>query len=178
MVWSTVEVKLLNLKNPWIIKNFFPEEKYRLILKGINSIGLDSWTFDRGFNRYIYQSTNLHKLSLLELDRARKEFQSSTLLYTYSLLSLYNQNNSFLKKHKDDNACTYTIDICLYSEKPWPIIVEDKEYILQKNEALCFYGEDQLHWRPPIEPDNKVLMLFMHWAEPNHIFFQEASTKI
>jgi hypothetical protein len=164
---------MVNTKDPWIIKNFFPEKKYNQIISDINSMNKNFWRFEELHNRYIYDSQYFSSLSLLEMDRARKEFESDSLLYTYSLLALYNKENSKLDEHKDTNACTYTFDICLYTKTPWPIIVEGKEYVLKNNEALCFYGEDQLHSRPVFEPDNKVLMLFMHFAEPSHIFFKE-----
>ena len=163
------------IKDPWIISNFFSELEYKKIMSVVNSIDKRNWMFEHQFSRYTYSSPILDKLSALQLDRARSEFGTNTLLYTYSMLSFYNRDDSSLKKHKDDNACTYTFDICLYSEKPWPIVVEGEEYVLKNNEALCFYGEDQYHWRPKIDENNKVLMLFMHWAEPDHIFFQDWS---
>jgi hypothetical protein len=165
---------MTKIKDPFIINNFFAPSNYRLLMNNINLINRSDWEFEPWYSRYIYQSKYLDRISLLNLDRARKEFNSETLLYTYSLLSLYNKETSSLSRHKDNNACTYTFDVCLYSEKPWPIIVEDKEYILYNNDALVFYGEDQWHQRPAIEKDNKVLMLFMHYAEPSHPFFQDA----
>ena len=169
---------MVEVGEPFIIKNFFSDKKYKLLMENINLIKNNLWEFEQFYSRYIYQSEYLNRISLLELDRARKDFNSSTLLYTYSLLSLYNQDTSNLFKHKDDNACTYTYDICLYSKKTWPIVVEDKQYSLNHNEALGFYGEDQWHERPPIQPDNKVLMLFIHFAEPSHPFFQDSGVDI
>lgn len=162
------------VQDPIIIEKFFSNKKYNYVMNYVNSIERNRWFFEDMHSRYIItDSEYLNKLSLLELNRARKVFNSDTLIYTYSLLALYNNDNSRLIRHKDDNACTYTFDICLYAEKPWPLIVEDKEYIIEKNQALSFYGEDQWHERPPFDKDNKVLMLFMHWAEPDHSFFEE-----
>lgn len=164
---------MIDIKPPWIIKDFFPKNKYELIMKDINSLDRNNWRYEKGHNRYIYNGSYFDKLSLLYLDKAREAFNSKTLLYTYSIIALYNKESSNLRKHKDNNACTYTFDVCLYSKEPWPLVVEDKEYVLNNNEALCFYGEDQWHWRPEFKKDNKVLMLFMHWAEPDHMFFQD-----
>lgn len=165
----------MKIKEPWIIDNFFSEQDYKKIMSVINLMSKNDWTFEEGFSRYAYNSSHLDKLSNLKLDLARKEFESKTLLHSYSMLALYNRNDSSLPMHKDDNACTYTFDICLYSEHPWPIIVEGKEYTLKNNQALCFYGEDQKHGRPDFSENNKVLMLFMHWVEPSHVFFQDWS---
>lgn len=161
-----------NIKDPWVISPFWTEQRYREVMNTINSLGKDDWAYEPGANRYIVAGKYFDKLSMFELDRARKEFDNENLLYTYSLIALYNQENSKLDPHYDDNACTYTFDICLYSEKPWPIVIEDKEYTLSKNEAVCFYGEDQYHWRPEFTPGNRVLMMFMHFADRDHWYFQ------
>jgi hypothetical protein len=164
---------VVKIKDPWIVNNFFNEKEYSKIMNSINKIEKSKWIYEGFFDRYVYSSELLHRISWVKLNYAREQFESETLLPTYSLLALYNKNSSRLEKHKDTNACTYTFDICLYSESVWPLVVEGKEYILNKNNALCFYGEDQEHWRPEIAPKNKVLMLFMHYAEPEHIYFQD-----
>lgn len=164
------------VKEPWIISPFFSEDRYKKIMQSINSFPPSAWEYEVACNRYVTANKYLDRLSMYELDRARKEFDSNNLLYSYSLLSLYKDKNSKLEKHKDNNACTYTFDICLYTDKPWPIIIENKEYVINSNEALCFYGEDQLHWRPPFEENNKVLMLFMHFVDKNHWFFYANNT--
>ena len=68
----------------------------------------------------------------------------------------------------------YTLDVCLYQNVQWPLVVEDREFTLQENEALAFYGEEQEHWRPdfPVPTWNRVGMLFLHFAEPDHWFFK------
>ena len=166
---------MVNVKEPWIISPFFSEDRYNKIIDVINSFDSKSWTYDNSCKRYILTNQYLSRISLYELDRARQEFESDGLLWTYSLLSLYDSKDSNLFKHKDSNACTYTIDICLYAKEPWPIIVEGKEYFISSNEALCFYGEDQEHWRPEFKEGNKVLMLFMHFAEKDHLFFHASN---
>lgn len=144
----------------------------------INGFNKKSWEYDNSCNRYLMSNDYLDRISMYELNRAREEFDSDNLLYTYSLLSFYDEKKSKLEAHKDNNACTYTFDICLYQNEPWPIVVEDKEYILKPNEALCFYGEDQLHYRPDFKDGNKVLMMFMHWAEKDHWFFHADNRKV
>jgi len=64
--------------------------------------------------------------------------------------------------------------VCLYQNVQWPLIVEDQEYNLDENEALAFYGEEQDHWREdfPVPSWNRVGMLFLHFAEPDHWFFE------
>jgi len=161
-----------DIKTPWIVSPFWSDFRYKEIMASINLYDEKDWNYDEIFNRYLLSGKYFDKLSIYELDRARKEFNNNELLYTYSLVSLYNQENSFLEKHYDNNACTYTIDVCLYAEKPWPLIIEGEEYIINNNEAIFFYGEDQLHWRPDFTPGNRVLMMFIHFADKNHWYFQ------
>lgn len=106
---------------------------------------------------------------------ARDIFKSDTLLPTYALLVHYESDKADLLKHKDSNACTYTIDICLYQNTPWPLWIEGKPYTLEENQAVGFYGEEQLHWREqfPNPETNEVGMLFLHFVEPDHWWFNE-----
>jgi hypothetical protein len=169
---------MTTIKSPVIIKNFFSDSKYSRIMNYINSLNKNQWWSESQHQRLSFSSDYIDRISRLELDRARELFGSRTLLNTYSLLAFYDNKNSRLLPHKDDNACTYTIDICLYCDKIWPITVEGNNYHLDKNEALLFYGEDQLHSRPDFEEGNRVLMLFIHFAEPSHIFFQEPGVRV
>lgn len=169
---------MTKIKSPWVIKKFFTEKKYNQIMNYVNTLNKNQWEYEEIHDRFSVSSQYLDRKCMVELNRARKLFESDTLLYTYSLLAFYNNKNSRLDPHKDDNACTYTIDICLYADKIWPLNVEGNNYYLDKNEALAFYGEDQVHSRPKFEEGNRVLMLFIHFAEPDHIFFQEPGVNV
>lgn len=158
-------------KDPIIIKNFFPEQRYSGIMNVVQSLEKNSWSHQATWGRYTMSNKWLDKIGIYEIDRARKIFDNNNILFTYSLLSYYSEGSS-LPMHLDDNACTYTLDVCLYAKKPWPLIVEGKEYLLENNEALGFYGNDQIHGRTDFEPGNEVLMLFLHFADKNHWWFQ------
>ena len=132
--------------------------------------------FDDWFSRYTLHSSsskNLESVFNEILPLARKTFNSKTLLPTYALFSHYEGKNARLHKHIDDNACTYTVDLCLYQKTPWGLWVENKEYVLEENQALAYYGNDQLHWRQqfPDKENNQVAMIFFHFAEPDHWYF-------
>lgn len=132
--------------------------------------------FDDWFSRYTVNNEinkDLDKAFNNLTSLARQTFNSKTLLPTYALFSHYEGKNARLHKHVDDNACTYTIDLCLYQKTPWGLWVENKEYVLQENQALAYYGNDQLHWRQqfPDKENNQVAMIFFHFAEPDHWWF-------
>jgi hypothetical protein len=161
-----------------LIKNVFSTEE----LNHIKSLVSDpkSFEFQEGFSRYIIGNGSLKELDDYAnklVPVAREIFQSKELIPTYSLFSHYEGSSPApsLYKHKDDNACTYTIDLCLYQTEPWDLWVENVPYCLNENEALCYYGNDQLHWREdfPNPGVQKVAMIFFHFAEPDHWFFKE-----
>ena len=78
-----------------------------------------------------------------------------------------------LWKHKDDNACTYTVDYCLFQKTPWDLWVENKPYSLNENQALFMYGCDQEHWREdfPSPETNLTSYVFYFFCEPDHWYF-------
>jgi len=163
-------------KIPTILKNVFPEEMANSLKKSFYDY--KRYEFQAGFARYII-GNKTHKeldnafISLIPL--ARKTFNSKTLLPTYALFAHYEGFDPApsLYKHKDDNACTYTIDLCLYQNDSWDLWVEDRPYTLKENEALAYYGNDQLHWREGFPNPGKqhVAMIFFHFAEPDHWWF-------
>lgn len=65
--------------------------------------------------------------------------------------------------------------MCLYQTIPWDLYVEGRSYTLYQNEALAYYGNDQMHWREefPGSKDDHVAMIFFHFAEPDHWYFVE-----
>jgi hypothetical protein len=101
---------------------------------------------------------------------ARELFESKTLVPTYALFAHYQGPEAKLPRHKDSNACTYTIDLCLEQGEPWAIWVIDQPYTLLEGQALVFYGTAQEHWRNafPNPATNHVSMIFYHFVEPDH----------
>jgi hypothetical protein len=97
---------------------------------------------------------------------------------TFNFASWYFGNAS-LEHHTDINACTYSIDLAVYSEMPWDLYVEGVPYALDENDALLYYGESQEHWREPlVNPDNKVVCnVFFFYVEPDHWFITEPVEK-
>jgi hypothetical protein len=108
------------------------------------------------------------------LPLAKKIFKSETLLPTNALFVEYSKNGASLGHHYDANACTYTIDLCFYESHEWPLWVDGNSYSYKENEAVCFYGEEQEHWRETLNQDNvKIGLAFFHYVEPDHWFFTE-----
>lgn len=174
---------MVKLKEPLLIDNLLSQEDYQNLL---NKIGNPKdFNYDSGFSRYLNDHRGLPVLKELSeklTKTARQLFNSETLMSTYTLFAHYEGQDPepSLFKHKDTNACTYTLDMCVYQNEPWDLWVEDKNYTLYPNQALAYYGEDQFHWREkfPSPETNKVAMIFFHFAEPDHWYFTKGSSYI
>ncbi len=164
------------MKEPLLVNDVLSPEDYKILTNAV--LNPKSFEYQAGFSRYVIADNRLPILKELAeklIPTAREAFGSDTLFPTYTLFAHYEGQDPVpsLYKHKDDNACTYTLDMCVYQAEPWDLWVDDKAYTLYPNQALAYYGNDQWHWREefPNPETNHVAMIFFHFAEPNHWFF-------
>ncbi len=160
-----------------VIDSVFPETTFNQLVS-VCKRQYKRFPFTEEFGRYFINDKEWTALQIYTsplLGLARKVFGSSTLEHSYSIFAHYEGNLAALPKHKDNNACTYTLDVCLYQETPWSLWIEGEEYYLEPNQGIAFYGEDQEHWREdfPNPVNNQVGQLFVHFVEPEHWYFSE-----
>lgn len=165
---------MVKIIEPTIVKNIFEEQDY-IALRNLFNDNVYSFERQDSLGRYVIADNAMPELKIYAekvLPKVREIFGSKTLLPTYTLFAHYDRNAN-LYFHKDDNACSYTMDLCLYQKTPWDIWVEDKPYTLYPNEGLAFNGNDQLHGRKdfPDADNNHVAMIFFHFVEPDHWYF-------
>jgi hypothetical protein len=170
-----MEPSMDQTKNAFVIKDFYSPKEYESVMNTAFSFPKSEWEFQEGMDRYVLRNRWTDKLGIYEIDRARNIFNSESLLLSYSLIAIYNNPTSNLQMHKDDNACTYTIDVCIKCKDPWPLIIEGEEYIAGNNDAVCFYGNDQIHGRPPFKEGNSVMVMFLHYVERDHWWFEPSN---
>mgnify|MGYP003135262775 FL=1 len=158
-----------------VIDQLFPQEVFNRL---VDLVKRNHHKFD--YNEYFgrYGATTevwkpLMPYFARSLPLAREIFGSETLMPSYALAVHYMGDQAKLVNHKDDNACTYTLDLSLYYQDPWDLVIEDRSYDLKPNQALAFYGEDQEHWRNdfPNPETNYYGAVFFHYVEPDHWFF-------
>lgn len=159
------------IQSPVILDDVFTQKQRDLLMLETAMTPNNQIEWDDERSRTISVYNRFSKFSLMLLPLARQVFGSDTLLPSYALWARYMGAGGYLERHKDSNACTYTIDYCLNQFEPWPLIVEDVSFTLHPNQALAFRGEDLLHWRPTWKPGNIVEMLFFHYVEPDHWWF-------
>ena len=150
--------------------NFLTEQEFNNLLNNLPNA--EEGLFDQGRSRYMIETSFIREYGQSLEERAKQIFNNQNIKSSYSLYCKYS-NNASMNMHKDDNACTFTIDLCLRQTEPWGLWVEDKEYILKPNEALCYLGNDQIHGRMPKNLGSKgsVEMMFFHYVTPDHWFF-------
>jgi hypothetical protein len=162
-------------REPQLIKGILTPEDYGILLRSFkNNNLLKKIDFDNFGRKTLNESAKniLTEYSLKLLPIIQSFYENEEILPSYSLFVEYSDKNISLFKHKDQAACTYTLDLCLYQSDPWPIYVENKEYILYPNDALLFMGEDQEHWRPEIiNNEDKKGFIFFHYVLPNHWWY-------
>jgi hypothetical protein len=159
---------------PEVLTNVLSPEDFRNIKEHfINHKEKNLLGFDENGRKLITDNDQiLKKYSEKILPIARGFFKSDSLLPTYSLFAEYSDTNINLPKHTDANACTYTVDLVLYQNSPWGLWIDGVEYIANENEAICFWGEDQEHWRNSVDNNNNIVgVIFFHYVEPDHWWF-------
>ena len=171
----------IKIKEPNILKNVFSKEDHEQLKRFLQEYPKDQMNYDQQLGRYMLTHDVINRYADKLLPVARELFESPTLLSSYSLFAHYEGASASLFRHIDDNACTYTIDMCVYQSEPWGLGVqyngEDKEYLLNENEALVYYGNDQEHWRGPFPNpiSQHVAMIFFHFVEADHWYHSKNS---
>ena len=72
-----------------------------------------------------------------------------------------------LAPHYDTGHTKFTLDYQLESNVVWKLFVEDKEYVLEDNDALVFQPSYEVHWREPkiLQDGEYVDMIFFHFHD-------------
>jgi hypothetical protein len=160
-----------------IIKNIFTESEINDLYNLINTVNLEEKTFvQKIFCHRAYFVTLPDSVLDKIKDVAKANFgpdieltEVSFARYSYDMYrdglakvppSLYPHcDNAFHEPR-------LTIDFQIKSNIDWPIIVEDREYLIKDNEAVSFSGTHQVHWRPHVEwqEDNFVDLIFTHFT--------------
>ena len=157
---------------PEIKNNVFSKEDFNTLRNTLKEKVITEGGQYDDFGRKLFSPQIVNEYAEKLVPIAREFFKSDTLLHSYSLFSEYSNKNISLPKHKDVNACTYTIDLVVYQDKPWGIWIEGKEYLLNENDAVLFWGTEQDHWRETIENnESTVAVVFFHYVEPDHWWF-------
>jgi hypothetical protein len=93
-----------------------------------------------------------------------EELTNKKLFPTYSYWRMYTYG-SYLKEHKDRNACEISVTIHVDGDKhDWPIIVGNKEYFTKPGDAIIYLGKEDSHSRKKFEGDFQT-QIFLHYVD-------------
>ena len=109
--------------------------------------------------------------SLMKHMRPKMEEVTGLELFpTYTYTRLYRPGNE-LKAHRDRPSCEISLTMKLGDTGGynWPIWMVDKEYSLDKGDAIVYRGCELTHWREICEgpSDYRMGQVFMHYVDKN-----------
>lgn len=161
--------------NPVILDSVFSEEDRDALLDVIASNRHSNNWDDKKRSRVVKKFPELQYFSEKLEPIAKKVFNDPTLKTSYSVYLSYNKPTSQLEMHRDNNACTYTIDYAISHKTPWAMTIEDKDYFIEPNQGLAFMGGYDKHGRKDMpDPDNNVVEVIMfHFCPEDHWYFTE-----
>lgn len=159
--------------DPTILERVLPAADFSALVAELRAMRAGGLGHQEGSGRWVLHSSRSellvgHHVRLVGL--ARKVFGSATLRPSHALFAHYEGPRARLARHRDTNACEYTLDLCLYQQTAWDLWVDGEPYTLRENEALAFCGTQQEHWRHrlPDPETNQVGVVFFHFVEPDH----------
>lgn len=154
----------------------FSEEDVKMLRKILDAGTPDKNWQDTKNDRRVLKFPELDSYFSKKLEPlAKKIFKDENLKSTYAVYLDYNSPTSRLPMHKDNNACTYTIDYCVSAKTPWGILIEDQEFFIGENQGLAFMGGYDAHGRGEMpDPDNnRVEVVMFHFCPSDHWWFTE-----
>lgn len=158
-----------NLKNE-IVKDIFTKEEMELIYDHMNSAPDDALLLHPTLGHKVFLWGMPQSIQDKALRVAQKYSDVPLKLTEISAARYatgYNDPPNLYPHIDFFSEPRLTFDIQLKSTRNWPIFVEGTEFVLRDNEALIFYGTNQMHWRPKttFKDDDIIDMLFCHFSE-------------
>jgi hypothetical protein len=161
---------------PVLINKVFPEKDLTYLREILDSSAHSKSWIDSSSGRNVKKFPEIDEYFGKKLEPlAKKIFKDDSLKLTYSVYLDYDKPTSALSQHRDNNACRYTIDLCVSAKTPWGVTVEDKEFIFGPGEGLAFMGGYDSHGRNPMpDPENnRVEVIMFHFCPDDHWYFTE-----
>lgn len=168
----------MNKSLPQIYTNIFEKEYFDKLKKYLSEydFGQDTPVDYYGSHRLLSLDGDpvLNDAHIKITEFAKEIFNDKNIIPTYCTYIRYFGKQAELKKHLDEGPAKYLIDLGLGYKTQWPIIVEDKEFIIDENEALAFYPKSQVHWRTDFpEPETNIVeMLMFSFEDSNNIWWK------
>jgi hypothetical protein len=161
---------------PVVLPELFSEEDQARLRELLDSKKYSKSWLDRAKSRGVKKFPELEEYFSKKIELiAREVFGDPTLKTTYSVYLDYNKPTSALPPHRDNNACTYTIDYNVSARTPWGLQIEGEEFHWPIGDGLAFMGGFDSHSRleMPDPENNRVEVIMFHFAPADHWYFTE-----
>lgn len=151
---------------PFIIRNFYSQDLLALLRFETNKLKEDPKTSqDREvfFRKQAYNPAIFRTLQLMMAERV-SSFFPEPVKPSYVFISMYDHENSICPLHTDREQCKYTVDLCIDQAEAWPLVIDDKPYLLYPGDAVIYSGTDHPHYREKIASGNFCDLAFFHFV--------------
>lgn len=156
-----------------IINNFFNESEIKLISKCVEeaeNLGIGKVFPQTG--RKLIGMDGLDKTIVEKVELFVNElYQKKLIIKDIGFMRFKKEyGNPKLLPHRDDYACEVVFDYQLKTNKKWDLFVEGNRVELNDNDAVCFEGEQEAHWREKtiFSDDDFVEMICFNCIGENH----------
>jgi hypothetical protein len=156
-----------------IINNFFNDEEINIILKNIKDTEDQApGKVYRQTGRKIVGLDNLDKKIINKVEVFINQFYNKKLIVKDIGFMRFKKEYGTPKllPHKDDYACEVVFDYQVKTNKKWDLFIEGQRIELKDNDAVCFEGEQEAHWREKtiFNDDEFVEMICFNCIGENH----------
>jgi len=153
--------------DPKIIHGVFTIDRFEQVsayckrLVAHSGVSKEQRTMFDSYNNPVLQMFGQELLPL-----AKELFNKENLYSVKTTFAHYEGHQGVLGKHVDNNPTVCLLDVCIYEDLSWGIMVENKEYIFPENSGVAFHSGKLEHWRKP-NPDltNKTGVLLAYFDE-------------
>ncbi len=155
---------------PVLLKEFLKPWRFVDIKKYVDDIAAACAELpmdDQLFQRHTAHNDRIMEALHKKLEPSLSKMLGLKVKPSYSLISMYGEEG-ICYLHTDRPPCRYTIDLCVSQKEPWPIIVDDVEYILNENDAIIYSGTHSPHYRNKIQKGNHCSMVFFHFVDESY----------
>lgn len=100
----------------------------------------------------------------VQMQKTVEDIVGKKLVPTYSYWRIY-WNGSFLPRHKDREACEYSVTIAIDSDgDPWPIYIDGEAVHMEPGDMVVYLGPKCEHWRETYT-GNRHMQVFLHYVD-------------
>jgi hypothetical protein len=133
-----------------ILNNFFDKKEIETIINFVDYlININEGVVYSATGRKLIGLDNLDKTIIQKVEKYVKEIYNVDIIVKDIGFMRFSKQygKPKLLPHKDDYACEVVFDYQLRTNKKWDLFIEGKRIELNDNDAVCFEGEKEAHWR-------------------------------